>query len=87
MALAIGLLMVTTIGGADYVILKDGTVLQGRLFKEKANITDSLGKMMVQVDKANGLQGIDDGCDCRHHGIVGSAVHGAEQGDQLGATR
>ncbi|MFO0938188.1 MAG: hypothetical protein U0798_16915 [Gemmataceae bacterium] len=45
----------------DYVILKDGTITQGRLFKERSTVTDSLGKTMVHVDKLNGLQGIDDG--------------------------
>jgi dienelactone hydrolase len=74
MALAVGLLLVTTIGGADFVILKDGTVLQGRLFKEKANISDSLNKMMVQVDKANGLQGIDDGPKTIFFGSIGSQI-------------
>jgi dienelactone hydrolase len=74
LTLATGLLLVSAIGGADYVILKDGTVLQGRLFKEKANITDSLGKMMVQVDKANGLQGIDDGPKTIFFGSIGSQI-------------
>jgi pimeloyl-ACP methyl ester carboxylesterase len=60
--------------GIDYVILKDGTVLQGKLFKEKANVSDSFGKMMVQVDKTNGLQGIDDGPKTIFFGSIGAQI-------------
>ena len=73
-SLAIGLVWIAAAGAVDYVILKDGTILQGRLFKEKANVSDSLGKMMVQVDKSNGLQGIDDGPKSIFFGSIGAQV-------------
>ena len=64
--------VVTATPGIDYVILKDGTLLQGKLFKERATVSDSFGKVMVQVDKVNGLQGIDDGPKTIFFGSIGA---------------
>lgn len=73
-SLAICVLTVSTAGGIDYVILKDGTVLQGRYFKEKATIRDPKGAGIFTVDKANGLEGIDTGAKTICFGSIGAQI-------------
>jgi pimeloyl-ACP methyl ester carboxylesterase len=60
--------------GVDYVILKDGTILTGKYFKERATIKDSKGNGIFQVDKANGLEGIDTGPKTICFGSIGAQV-------------
>jgi hypothetical protein len=54
-------LLTVSTPGQDTVILRDGTVLKGRLFKQKESIFDKSSGVNVIVDKANGLEGIDTG--------------------------
>ena len=47
--------------GQDTVILRDGTVLKGKLVKDKESIFDKASGINVVVDKAGGLEAIFDG--------------------------
>ncbi|HEY2785546.1 MAG TPA: hypothetical protein VGJ05_11290 [Fimbriiglobus sp.] len=53
--------LATFANGEDVVILRDGTILKGKLVKERESIFDKTSGIHVVVDKANGLECIYDG--------------------------
>lgn len=64
LVLALGIivfcLVVTTASLADYIFLKDGFVLQGKVLKEYENITDPSG-IQIAISKLGGFYLVDDG--------------------------
>lgn len=54
------LIFISTSAHADFVFLKDGFVLQGRLLKEYQNISDPSG-FQISISKLGGFYLVDDG--------------------------
>jgi pimeloyl-ACP methyl ester carboxylesterase len=63
LAVVAGLLagLAVSAGGAEVVVLKDGTILQGNVSKEMVAVNDPATGRAVPVPKADGLEMIDEG--------------------------